>query len=810
MKHLLQLTTIFFTTVFFAQDYQFLGSYDAMGTPDYLVESDVVTQATLNLVGNSLPEGYPVPVYNPQYISAGYDTDLILDDDAEVWVTFVQEGAGYKNVLGFYTYQAGNPPAAIPQPEDITIVFPNVSGLNSGGGLLAGDKVKIGDFEAGTGIGWVLLANGWNNTVTSGQWQVFSNPDYNPEADENLRPHNVLLADPENQRVILGFEDIRRDYASCDNDFNDAVFYITASPYTAIRVGNYADVSMAADVSSGNDGGLESNGDLAALIAKRNFDRTKTNSFLNRKSVQSQFVMASVATKSSQQSIASLFPDTGMFGNETAYVSSPDDLIEITNATEIFSIDYYSDSERVAAALATRTSGAVYDHSKVICDRLNGSSLEDVRTIILQGHTIIMVKLKRANGTVEYALSFSVAQTETQNILHSYWNIAQYPENDYINFQIWGANMGQVCSVANTVLSELEQENPVTDINIEDRIPSVFVKQGTYKNGMLTLDIVNKSQASTLTVQGNKKATELSEIENFTENIALTPAFYQTIQVATGGIFDIGISVSANTSVREDGMYLADGPWGIDYDEAEADITGFEINNFTNSQTNTSSSSYIIERDATVTGNVYGTVNLFRNILAGDLTLGTLEYEAVTFELQSSHAVEVVLVTEGLSNWNNRLRYQLPASGSSNMYSIALNSFSNLNGENYLDERIKGFVFSVIGNYSSFEPFELSVSSVELGTQVLRSENFEGTTAAKMFNYPNPFYGSTTVVLPIETQKAKVELIDMTGRIVSSNWYNDFSGNEIHIDAEGLPKGVYFIQVTSAENKTYTTRCVIQ
>ncbi|AXG75192.1 DUF4114 domain-containing protein [Flavobacterium arcticum] len=810
MRQLLLLTTLLLNTILFAQDYQFLGNYNGQGVPAYLEQpGDVVTQATLDLVSNSIPEGFPVPVYNPQYISAGYDTDLIIDASAAVWVTFVQEGAGYRNILGFYTYDINNPPTSTPQPEDITIVFPNISASGSGGGLLAGDKVKIGDFEAGTGVGWVLLANGWNGSVTSGQWQLFSNPDFNPEADEDLRNHNVLLADPDNERLILGFEDIRRDYSSCDNDFNDAVFYITSNPYTAMRVANVADVSTAADVSSGNDGGLESNGDLARLIAKRNFKRVQTNSFLNKKSLQSPFTISNMGMKSTMTTIESLFPDTGMFGNETAFISSPEDLIGITNADEIFSIDYYNGSERVAAALATKTTDAVYDHSKVICDRLNGSSLEDVRTIKLQGHEIIMVKLKRANGIIEYALSFSIEENASQNILHSYWNIAQYPTANYTNFQFWGANMGQVCSVANHVLNQLEDENPVIATEMEDRIPSVFVKNGVYRNGMLTLEIVNKTMASTLTFEGNKKVTELADTENFTEEITLNTDFNQTIQVNTNGIFDIGFSINANTSVRNDGLYMADGPWGVDYNETEASVSAFNVEPYI-ANTETENGVYNIERDATVSGTLYGTVNLFRNILAGELTFDASEYEAVNFNYQSSHAIEVVMVTEGLSDWNNRLRFQIPANQNMTEYSITLSSFSN-GTESYEGGNIKEFVFSIIGNYTSFEPFTASVSALRLGTQAaLNTNTFEALSTTKMFNYPNPFSGNTTIVLPQQTSKANVQLVDMTGRVVMNNNYTVSSNNEIAVTADGLPKGIYIMMVTTEENKTYQTRCAVQ
>ena len=78
------------TLTSFAQDYQFLGSYNSQGTPLYLEpENDVITNETMQLIENALPESYPVPDYNPQYISSGYGTDLILEDMADVFVTFV-------------------------------------------------------------------------------------------------------------------------------------------------------------------------------------------------------------------------------------------------------------------------------------------------------------------------------------------------------------------------------------------------------------------------------------------------------------------------------------------------------------------------------------------------------------------------------------------------------------------------------------------------------------------------------------------------------------------------------------------------
>jgi hypothetical protein len=114
MKRIVSLLALLSSVTFFAQSYQFLGNYTSDGTPLYFVTSDVVSNATMTLIQNSLPENYPVPTYNPQYISSGYQTDIIVDSLADVWVTFISEGAGYKNVLGFYTYDINNPPTTAP------------------------------------------------------------------------------------------------------------------------------------------------------------------------------------------------------------------------------------------------------------------------------------------------------------------------------------------------------------------------------------------------------------------------------------------------------------------------------------------------------------------------------------------------------------------------------------------------------------------------------------------------------------------------------------------------------------------------
>jgi hypothetical protein len=811
MKKLLLIINLIFCSVSFSQNYKFLGTYTSDGTPQYFVTSDVVSQATLKLVANSLPEGYKVPLYNPQYITSGYETDLILDKDADVWVTFVGEGAGYKNVLGFYTYDINNPPTVAPTADKITIIFPNVSAAGSGGSLLVGNKVKIGSFTAGTGIGWVLLANAWNGTkVTSGLWQLYSNPNFNPEAKASDRQHNVLLKDSENQLIILGFEDIRRDYSSCDQDFNDAIFYVTASPYDAIRTENIADVSIASDVSSGNNGGLESNGDLASLIAKRNFKRTKSNSIKDIQSKQPKFEKSNskISKTSSGIDFSTIIPSTGMYGTETSFVSSPTDLIGITNATQVYSVDYYEDVKRVAAVFATETTNGIYDHSKAICDRLNSSSLEDVRTIEILGYEVIMVKLKRENGLVEYALNFSILKDGTENKLKSYWNIGEYPLGDYINFQIWGSSMGQVNNLANIILAKFEEQGPIITDVVTNRVPNVFVKKGRYRNGKLYLSIVNKSKSTNILFDGNKKINEFASATNVIENISISTSYEQNIEVDLGNIFDVGFSITGDKSMLSDALYLADGPWGLDYDINEVNNASLIIDNTAN--TEIISGQYEIERNSVASGDIRGIVNLFRNLLPGDLAFDATDYSSLAFTIQNSLPIEVVLVTEGVV-WENRLRFEIPANVSPESINIAFDKFTNPLAQKYNNEKLKGIVFSVKGDNATFQPFSVNVSKLLFSDSTLGLPSNQDKFVKGIYSYPNPSKSSTTLVLPVKTESVSVRIIDIIGRVVSKQEFKNIaSNNEITVSLNGCNKGVYMFMVTTKENNKFYSKFIVE
>ncbi|WP_020529850.1 LruC domain-containing protein [Flexithrix dorotheae] len=236
-----------------AENFTYLGEWTNKGVPKYLEpENDVIPSELLEDINSSLPETRPVPRYNPEYLKDEIGTNTILKEEADVWVTFVHEGAGYTNSLGYYKYELGNEPGSVENIDSLFIVFPNVSyGRN---GLYPGNKVHLGRFPANTGIGWFLIPNGWNNSsksVVSHPETKFSSKHLNTYTNEEFRQHTVLLKDDAREILLLGMEDITRP--SGDNDFNDAVFYISANPYTALVTEDLEQTTSELDDSDGDD-----------------------------------------------------------------------------------------------------------------------------------------------------------------------------------------------------------------------------------------------------------------------------------------------------------------------------------------------------------------------------------------------------------------------------------------------------------------------------------------------------------------------------------------------------------------------------
>lgn len=223
------------------------GYQQSTGKPDDLIYArDEYPRDFFDRIANALPESK----VNEAFMTDDSGSNITLKEEGEVFITFIHEGAGYKNSFGYFTFDANNPPQSIEDVQE-TIVFPNLSYPH----LTNGHRVSLGTFPAGTSIGFFIAANGfWYDTGVK-PFKVpyyYSIQNLNPDP-EGLKQHNVLLYDNEVEEVIIGFEDLPRSWG--DNDFNDAVFSVKATPASALETTTLTQIPDAND--SDADGVLD-------------------------------------------------------------------------------------------------------------------------------------------------------------------------------------------------------------------------------------------------------------------------------------------------------------------------------------------------------------------------------------------------------------------------------------------------------------------------------------------------------------------------------------------------------------------------
>lgn len=227
---------------------------------------------------------------------------------ADVWVTFMNEGAGFENSVGFFTYDLNSVPTRNADGSNTLrteqIFFPRASTtFPLPRSTTSGTTVYLGSFNGGAnglGIGFVIVANGWSTSGRSASpaipgvktghdksWIYYSLKGLNPECvGKDAKTcttdmHSIILNDSavtgwdgvNYRRLVLGFEDFKRTEGGCDHDFNDVLMAVHVTPEIAIS--NLASLAaLTASSSADTDGdGVKDNADEFPNDATRAFSR---------------------------------------------------------------------------------------------------------------------------------------------------------------------------------------------------------------------------------------------------------------------------------------------------------------------------------------------------------------------------------------------------------------------------------------------------------------------------------------------------------------------------------------------------------
>lgn len=556
-------------------------------------------------------------------------------------------------------------------------------------------------------------------------------------------------------------------------------------------------------VSSGNDGGLESNDRLAQQINQRNYMRSKNSYTFSKKKAKkvSKGTSYKMAKSVADFGLIDLIP-LGILPETTAIESSPIDLVEMTNATELFSVDYVKNNETVAVVLASVTKEGVYEHTKYICDRLLGSELLSVSTIELKETTFIKSIIKNVDGSIEFVLSFSgkLNDDETAFDIDSHWNIDKYTVDEtYYNFQIWTNRIDDLVLLGEEVLNLFEAQKPINGYN-NSAPPPVFVKKGKYVNGTIELELVNTNSSKKIQFDAGFKRTETSETENINKEISLEVGYITNMTLATGALFDIGFRIQNDTGETSDDLFMSDGPWGLDSSQEGTVINKFEIKENDNAY---DGEGLRIERDLIFEANVTSYVSAYRAFTPRFKSVDLSEYNVLEFDASGTGEVEITIVKDGVEDWSNQYKTTIPLDNEYKHYQLPLSYFTSKMTDDLILNDAVSIVFTMASDGNTEVQKKVEMKNISFETKEVDNYQF---SKDKAIVYPNPVVSNSIVSFYTESlSQCEFLIYDTTGALVKKfNPSSSLGFNEIEISKEGLISGIYYLKVFT-DNKSFET-----
>ncbi|EAQ42332.2 T9SS type A sorting domain-containing protein [Polaribacter sp. MED152] len=563
-------------------------------------------------------------------------------------------------------------------------------------------------------------------------------------------------------------------------------------------------------VSSGNNGGLESNDRLSTLINKRNYLRSKNNykfdKFSAKKLVKSKSYKTA-ASKNADINLIDLIP-MDVLTDTYAVESSPSDLIEMTNATELFSVDYIRDDKTIAVILATKTEDGVYEHTKFICDRLLGAELISVSTIEIREQQFIKSIIKNNDGSKEFVLSFSgKLSSDTTNFeIESHWNLDKYTENEtYYNFQIWTNQIDDLVTLGEEALELFNVKRNISTYN-NSTPPPVFVKKGKYRNGSLELEIVNANKSSSFVYDAGFKRTETSATQYSNETIALSGDYLNPLVINTGNVFDIGFRIENDTNETPDDLFMSDGPWGVDDSSTGTTIESFDISQ--NDEVY-SGNGYRVERNIALEANTSTYVAAYRAFTPRFKSIDLSEFDVLELNAEGTGDLEITIVKEGIAQWEDQFRTTIKLTDENTHFAVPLAHFvSNLNQNIDLTDATN-IVFTMSSDGVEVMNKQMNLSDIQFTQNALSTENVVIDENETLL-YPNPMKTVSQIRFYSEVNaETAIEIYNMAGILVKKLTLETTTGNNsVDINRNGLSSGLYFIKISN-DYRTYNSKKLV-
>lgn len=327
--------------------------------------------------------------------------------------------------------------------------------------------------------------------------------------------------------------------------------------------------------SSGGGNGLESNGRLASALARRAIRRTRVTE-------------APMPGFRSATDLLLLAPAAGTLGTTTAE-ATPTDLPDITNASSTFALDYFDDDgTRVGGVLLVQTIGEVYEHSKLVCDRARGASIDDMFISDVGGHDVLRATTRR-DGLLDHAAVFSLHRGVQGADVFSYWLTSDYPipqtEQQVVRVQTWSNVPGGELTLARAVLERAAETygplrppghealwedeaisggEPIVEATPQTSLPAAAVASAEVLAGTLRMDLRRYARQDealilrTIALQEDALTQKVEVRELSTDE--------GWVEIDVGRVLDVTAELVVGGQLQ-DQVWLSDGAWAA-YDDS--------------------------------------------------------------------------------------------------------------------------------------------------------------------------------------------------------------------------------------------------
>ncbi len=567
-------------------------------------------------------------------------------------------------------------------------------------------------------------------------------------------------------------------------------------------------------VGSGNGGGLESES-LGGLVGIREFNKSRNN--ISRKINYSNspvFVAPAhqLGKRAATLSLMDMIPSTLALG-DVARVTSPTDLVNITNALEVVSVDYTRNNVAKAVVLGIKTKTKAYSHTKYICDRLKGATLISIDSVKIKGFNFIRYLLQQQDGSMEFGTSFVVGKTDgnPNYTLQTNWLLAEMREEDTLyNFQVWSSLPENTNKLVGDIIDLVNAGSTIDQLN-KVVVPKVYVTKGYRKGSKLMLHFRNLYASKMVEVAMEERLNEQANLTQRNYNHIIERTDDKVIDLIVNDGYEYSANITVDTFVS-DVIYMADGNWGLDYDRNYTTITKYTTSNEPTRVYNANALS--VYRHAAVTAITDDYIMMFKGVAQGNAPANLTTYSHINFYASGTGKAILTLVRDSITSWKSQFYTTVDLIPEGKLYSIPLSDFKSdtiKSNFNPTDVRIIAFSRGYQAN-GGLETIDISLGSVAF-VPTTSGINLNQLQASNISVKPNPSSGSFVVNFKAnKAEQSTLKITDVLGKVIYTSVFSATNGqNQLPIEISNLTNqsGLYFLSIESKNSRYNTVKIIL-